>query len=1065
MVAEFESAKRSVSHNESMKHGKTCFLPIARHLIPALAVLLPTWAVADSCNPDFGDKLYEWAQNDSRRQALELAKGDFAARAVNARIVEYDDLRAETARIADYLDRYAAEARRESEILGANPPDLVQAVAMQALAAEAMDRLTEVGGKLEYMRQRLEILAATPTLQRFVAEGGHHVGRTTLLESITPLARGDAFDLNSRYSIYVQVTFDSDGNAKEASGKANGPEYLQAADTTAIAVLTYPTEPISTAVAAAYLVVRFVVWGNEVKQCDKKIERQRERAADATRLLSSTLPKGTETFAFYSASQQSAQARFSTTHAHFEQAHESLADRWRSLMAINLARATLASKALTAEKLETLHNAYNTDSELARLFDSAALTRMLTDVSQVQSAIIAQELRVLGACRNAAGIRMSEDLADAKILAASALGQLQKVGRLAPVSPTLKLVQSRVAMPSARAAAILAGASDADCGNASAVVLRTVAKPVAISVNQPMARRPASANRLPVAALGRLALARTIQPTAVSTAAVGGSFCSIFRSGQVYRCAPGGGAGDVPFSYDVGNGRDPARYGDVSSGGRDGGFARDSAAASQTVDASKANIEQRIREVAQKQAQVDQAIPAWLTGAETGMAATVAQQRTTLAAEQTFRETFLRDQQAALNETASRINQFAQQSGNTSTLAALVKDSGVVDASLSDVPRDAMVPDLPPIVGILPVRLVYPANSTLAQKRVAREAAKGKRIGDADAREFHRRLVDAAERLALSNEPSANAMVEALLEDALSQRHTGATDRTISVISDTGEISRVPYRGGDLPPASVLKRVDAFQNRSAVLAQQQAVARQALSPDAVDVEPRRRALEASEALLARGQSEFYKGAVAQGEGLLEAAQLVADLVTSWAPGISWGRDIYESVSGKDLLTGRTLENWERGAAILGAVTVGIGSAGSKVIHAMRALEKVGVDIKRAEHIIEAARRIDMFNAVPGAHAAKQMLERHISMDTVEEVLHAGTRFFDVEEKSIICVQAMDEAIDGLRVVVAVEPDKLVDGERMLIRTVFKDEVRTDAELAKAFIQGTNDRLRYILMPD
>ena len=1047
-----------------MKHGKTCSLLIVRQLILAIAVLLPTCAVADSCNPDFGDKLYEWAQNDSRRQALELAKGDFAARAVNARIVEYDDLRVETVKIADYLDRYAAEARRESDILGANPPDLAQAVTMQAQAAEAMDRLTEAASKLDYMRQRLEILAAKPTLQRFVAEGGHHVGRTTLLESITPLARGDAFDLNAKYSIYVQVTFDSDGKAKEASGKANGPEYLQAADTTAITVLNYSTEPISKMVAAAYLVARFVLWGNEVQECNRKIAEQRERATEATRLLSSTLPSGTETFAFYAASQQSAQARFSTIHSYFEQARISLADRWRNLMAINLARATLASRTLTAEKLEALHNAYNTDSPLARLFDSAALTRMLTDVSQVQSAIITQELQVLGACRNASGIRMSEDLVDAKILAASALGQLQKVGKLAPVSPTLKLVQSRVAMPSPKAAAILAGAGDADCGNSSAVVLHTLVRPVAISVQQTMPRRPAAATRLPVEALGRVARARTGQPTFVRTVAVDGNFCAIIRSGEVYRCAPSGGSGDVPFSYDVGNGRDSARYGDVSSGGRDGGFARDSATASQTVDASKANIEQRIHEVVQKQVQVGQAVPAWLTGAESGMGGAVAQLRTTLAAEQTFRDTFIQTQQAALNETASRINQFAQQSGSTSALAALVKDSGVVDASLPDVPRDAMVPDLPPIAGILPVRSAYPTNSTLAQKRVAREAAKGKRIGNADAREFHSRLVGAAERLAFSNEPSANSLVEALLEDALSQRLSGA-NLTLSVISDTGEISRVPYTGGDLPPTSILARVDAFQNRSAVLAQQHAVARQALGPDAADIEPRRRALETSEGLLARGQEKFYRGSVAEGEGLLEAAEIVADLVTSWTPGISWGRDIYESVSGKDLLTGRTLENWERGAAILGAITVGIGSAGSKVVHAMRALQKAGVDAKRAEHIIETARRIDMFNALPGSHAFKQMMDRHISMDTVEEVLHAGTRFFDVQEGSIVCVQAMDEVIDGFRVVVAVDPDNLVDGERMLIRTVFEKETRTDAELVNAFVEGTNDRLRFILMPD
>jgi hypothetical protein len=1034
---------------------------------------LPGTALADACNPDFGDRLYEWVKKDSARQALALAERDFASRATNGRIVEYDDLRAEAIKLAAFLDGYAEQARKESEALGGKPPDLARAVVMQAQTSEALTRFMEAGRKLDGMRQRLALLAGEPSMQQFVAEGAHHVGRTTLLESITPLGRPDAFNLNARYSFYVQVTFDGAGNAKKGDLNMEGNEYLKAADATAMTVLLYVQEPISRAVAAAYLFIRAVLWGNEIQECNEKIDAQERRAAEATRLLATTLPSGTTTFEIYAKEQRRAQTRFAAVQIQFEQAYAALLERWRGLMAVNLARANLADSVLTAEKLETLRKAYNTMDPLARLFDSTSLTNLLIEVGALQSSIIDRELQVAKACRDAPGLRVAEDLLDSKRVGSSALAQLQRVAAFAPVLPTIEQVRRRIERPVPRAQSILEGASSAACGNSMLLfsakpALEAVPIPMKLSARQePL--RPQSAGRARSALLSKSltsTLAVTFKPQLF---AVDGVSCVIYRDGETYRCsgsAGGEGANGAPLSNDLGNGGNP-RYWDVSSGGHDGGFAADSAAASETVDAATANIERRIGELTERQGKIEHAVPAWLTGSEEGMKSAVSQQRLQLDAEKAFRTDFFKAQEDALRQTADRLNKFAKESGDSATLASLVKDSGVVDTSLADVPPEALVPDLPPLAGVPPARTRHSPGTSLMQQRVAREAAKGAALPEGEARTMHVRLLKAAGSLAGGKTPAADALAESLLQDALAQRfhESGVlSDTTISVLSDNGTVSHVPYSGGPLPPNSVLAHVEAFEYNSQVVSRQIAIAHQALNSDAVDREARLRALKSSEALLASAQSEFYGGSFVQGEGLLEVAGMMADLVTSWTPGVSWARDIYESVSGKDLITGRTLENWERGAAILGAITVGIGSAGSKVLHAFRVLEKAGLDLKRAEHIVDTARRINSFDAVPGVHAIEQMAKRGVSIEEVEEVLDKGTRFFDVAEGGIACVQVHVLA-GAKRVLVVVDPDALVDAERMLIRTVHREEVRTDAELAKAFVQGTTDRLRFIPLPD
>ena len=66
--------------------------------------------------------------------------------------------------------------------------------------------------------------------------------------------------------------------------------------------------------------------------------------------------------------------------------------------------------------------------------------------------------------------------------------------------------------------------------------------------------------------------------------------------------------------------------------------------------------------------------------------------------------------------------------------------------------------------------------------------------------------------------------------------------------------------------------------------------------------------------------EFESGMIAA-----NMAETALDLATTWTPGVSWGRDIYESILGIDMITGASLSAFERGVAVIGAVTLGVGS--------------------------------------------------------------------------------------------------------------------------------------------
>lgn len=82
------------------------------------------------------------------------------------------------------------------------------------------------------------------------------------------------------------------------------------------------------------------------------------------------------------------------------------------------------------------------------------------------------------------------------------------------------------------------------------------------------------------------------------------------------------------------------------------------------------------------------------------------------------------------------------------------------------------------------------------------------------------------------------------------------------------------------------------------------------------------------------KDEFESGMIAA-----NIAETALDLATTWTPGVSWGRDIYEAILGIDMLTGRTLSAFDRGVAVLGAATVGVGSKVGKTAKVLNRMMK------------------------------------------------------------------------------------------------------------------------------
>jgi hypothetical protein len=84
----------------------------------------------------------------------------------------------------------------------------------------------------------------------------------------------------------------------------------------------------------------------------------------------------------------------------------------------------------------------------------------------------------------------------------------------------------------------------------------------------------------------------------------------------------------------------------------------------------------------------------------------------------------------------------------------------------------------------------------------------------------------------------------------------------------------------------------------------------------------------------------------------EVGKAMADLITDFIPLTSVPKDLYRLILGKDLLTGRDLEPWERTLAAVGVVTIGAGGIVANVARdALNIAKKFGTEARVAEEIL------------------------------------------------------------------------------------------------------------------
>ncbi len=111
---------------------------------------------------------------------------------------------------------------------------------------------------------------------------------------------------------------------------------------------------------------------------------------------------------------------------------------------------------------------------------------------------------------------------------------------------------------------------------------------------------------------------------------------------------------------------------------------------------------------------------------------------------------------------------------------------------------------------------------------------------------------------------------------------------------------------------------------------------------------------------------YAEGRQEEGNFALEVATTAADIVLGFIPGVGWGKDAYEAIRGNSLLTGTELTKFERGMAVFGVITAGIGS---KLAIAGKAAALVGIaraGAKEASFATDAGRVIEKMEETVGS---------------------------------------------------------------------------------------------------
>ncbi len=247
---------------------------------------------------------------------------------------------------------------------------------------------------------------------------------------------------------------------------------------------------------------------------------------------------------------------------------------------------------------------------------------------------------------------------------------------------------------------------------------------------------------------------------------------------------------------------------------------------------------------------------------------------------------------------------------------------------------------------------------------------------------------------------------------------------------------------------AVRQRVEQFQSQDQALSDRVTSARTQVSGS--PQKWRAESVELAHTVQEQSREEFWSGNLVEGEAFQQGAFILVDVALSLTPGVSVGKDFYELVHGKNLVTGEPLSGLDRSFAALGVVTLGTSNLTIKgPLKIAQGTVKIAQKVERLRGIENAVPAVEraLNAAEPLARQARFLRERGLS---------------DEASRGLSKLLAHDRA-DVIEPLLRHSPEASEQLGRVLLRAE-KFEVKTAAEANKEFIEDSLKVGKRVLPP-
>jgi hypothetical protein len=549
-------------------------------------------------------------------------------------------------------------------------------------------------------------------------------------------------------------------------------------------------------------------------ECNARLKTQQSRFEDAIRLPPTKLASPENLYKMYSETYKRRLETFLPDISNIDNVSDGLESRWRELAAYNAARSRLSGAVLTAEKIRELGELTDKHDPITSIFDNVLVSRVADNIGNLRIFLAVAEHKDLTSCANAEGFGVHEDLVDSVTYARSALDVLSNHGTYAPLASLIRDTADMVETTAHNQGDYLASLKQRGCGPAG----KNNGKPSPLRVKSNVDNRKLHAVRV----FSRAAAQEQV-------------FCNLVtENGATYTCGTEGTPYSANFSE---NTTDPRT--EILLNPNDGGYKSDSHAVELEITAVNANLQARISDMYSKVAGVEQALSNWKSTNATFLSSTIAANMGGAANAKAERLRFMSSNEAALRDATASIDQFLQSPTDQKSYEALVDKTGGSDLNLPDVPDDAIVPDFPTIIGISAPARAYRGVSLGINREIIRERRKAAAalVDGSDGKRLSTTELEVADRFALTDTSASSEIARNLIHDAASIRFSESglvSSPDLTTVNDDGSVGRISKISSDVPPSTVLARVNQFDVGLGIYKVNQAAGTAALSSAAQD---------------------------------------------------------------------------------------------------------------------------------------------------------------------------------------------------------------------------------------